>query len=305
MKKKIKIIFGSYWDTPNFAAFRKYKPIEIKDDSFSIFLTDKNYLNLINDISLLIVKKAYTIYLSNFLKKDFKGQDIKLIIKNHLESHECNVYFTSLVSIIISCFFEHSDKINLTSFINFNISGIKDDLYNIAKYDIATGGHYITASDGFTGIYLETDERYDFDIPEIIEIIDNEYQKSHPKDDTKHKAIMVYIDKGNIKLCDNELEEVNYEYFNKIANQDLGIKSYIDGLKDCDKETKLLMSLSLMFLIYLEVFNPTSAVLFGQIEKGIKDVLKENVEAHNENLENQDYITNFYVSSRIFPQKIK
>lgn len=262
------------------------------------FTTAKNFNTFVDDFSKLITSISYAYYLTKYLNGRFNKADITSIIGNHLASDENTLYFSPLMKIIISEFFKNNNKINITSFILFNVSGMKKEIEDIADMEDKMEGRLLQATDGYGGVDVirkespnSNEDLSNEDFAEIIKLMRENYMKSKAcKEDNEN--LLIFKEEEKIKLTNNKFVEINSDFFSKICKAKIETKSVADS------------DLGMMcFILALETLHPQKIVMFNGIDEETKDAVKNNIAVFNN--KHDDDEVEFYTSTEFTPKSIK
>lgn len=279
MEKEFEIIFGDRVEfrDDNYAGFDELKNSFImkEDDKpvgirVKIDIDDKEAFNEFKAmLAMFLTSIATSVFFHKYLAKKFSAKTKDSIIKNHLSHSNNDYYYAPLTKLLIDEYFRHNTKINLSTFLMFNMNGMEKDIKEAALLENDLGGKLIAPSEvsvvpGFLPQNDDEDEEFNL----LVKSLSEGYKQiGHNK---ANETIHVYW-KNGFKVTNNKYEIIDLDYIQKSTGLMI-TSSYTKG------DTGLSMA---CFIIALEVLGATSVVIYKSLpEQEYVDVL-ENVDIYS------------------------
>lgn len=306
--KKIKVMSGDLVqfdeDTGRIIGFKNKKIVEGEEIiGFEISLPDEDKFQEFKLVLAgMISSFGLSFYLNKYLDKKLTKQVIESVVNNHIQASENEYYYLPLTRILLDEYFLQNDKIDLSCFIRYNVTGMKEELKSISQYEVEMGGKLITANDGMDEQQVFIERKHenqngnDDILMSLVTILRDKYKEMIDNPIFANNNVLhVFSDNGTMCLANNALKKIDYEFFEKNFEINLGWLK-----KMGDSQTVSVMT---CLIIFIETFTPNNVVLYSSVpEEFVKDT-KFNIGLFNK--KHQDSQVDLFFSKAMMPGGLK
>ena len=249
---------------------------EIKDDKnvigYKIAVPTNEFEEFKASLTMSLVETAFEYYFTKFLKGKLRDGVIESVIQNHIHAVQMPEYYFPLTMFILDEYFKNNSKINISTFIRFNMPGLVKEIKALSEIEAHMGGKFITMGnkidDGHGGCQNGN-----------LESIINEMITGYPShgDIEANSRITVFEIDGEITVTNKDFKRITLEYFSQQTGVDTVFRTDDDNID---------AAMTLLILAW-EVFTPKSCVVYNSIQGQFRKDIENNIKVFNDNHEEQ------------------